>query len=137
MLTCVPDLQARRNTLTWKKKKAPHRAGLSFWAPPLGLNARLENPFEHKEVVFLKLFAHCNEFESFFSNLEIVTPDLFKAALFVETDSSFVAVKNRKPHVTKAQVLGFFQKSILKPKPNFHGQKVLQNVDFLELTNVL
>ena len=74
------------------KKKAPRYAGLSFWAPPLGLNARLENPFEHKEVVFLKLLVHCNEFETLFSNLEIVMADLFKAAVFVEIDGSLVAV---------------------------------------------
>ena len=117
------------------KKKAPLYAGLSFWAPPLGLDARLENPFEHKEVVFLKPLVHCNEFKPFFSNLEIVMTDVLKAAVFIEIDGSLVAVKHRKPHVIEVQFLGFFQKSILKAKSNFHGQKVFQNVDFLELAN--
>ena len=79
-------------TRSYEQKKAPHRAGLSFWAPQLGLNARLENPFEHKEVVFLKLLVHCSEFETLFSNLEIVMTDVFKATVFVEIDGSLVAV---------------------------------------------
>ena len=83
-----------------------------------------------------KLFAHCDEFEILFSNLKIVITDLSKAAFFVEINGSLVAVKHGKPHLIKAQFFGFFQKSILQSNPNFHGQKVFQNVDFLELANV-
>ena len=101
------------------RKKPRKRRGF-FWACPLS-----------------KLFAHGDELEVFFSNLEIVVADLFKAAALVETDCSLVAVKHGKPHVIEVQFLGLLQQSILQSKSNFHGQKISQNVDFLELTNVL
>ena len=85
---------------------------------------------------FSERFTHCNKLEILFSYLEIVIADCFEPAFLVEVDGSFVAVKHGKPHMIKVHFFGFFEQKVLQAKSNLHGQKVFQNVDFLELANV-